>query len=104
MNMCESYLIKTNSKITGASSCRCTGIAGASTIIERALHNFKEILWLFGKAMWGWAFSNVMHVCNTLFIHYIHIWVGDVHKHSIQALKNLKIPPSEKKQLMKHIH
>jgi hypothetical protein len=28
MNMCESYLTKTYLKISGASSCRCIGIAG----------------------------------------------------------------------------
>jgi hypothetical protein len=39
MTMCESYLTKTYLRISGASSCRCIGIAA---ITEGALPGFKE--------------------------------------------------------------
>jgi hypothetical protein len=53
MNMCESYLTKTYLKISGASSCRCIGIAGYLRYNEGALPKFLEKPWLFDKLKWG---------------------------------------------------
>jgi hypothetical protein len=43
MNMCESYLTKTYLKISGASSCRCIGIAGCLR------YNQESFTWIFRK-------------------------------------------------------
>jgi hypothetical protein len=52
MNMCESYLTKTYLKISGASSCRCIGIAA---ITKGALPGFWKILWVLAKVKWEWG-------------------------------------------------
>ena len=42
MNMCESYLTKTYSKSSGASSCRCIGIAGCLPYDRGSFTRFLE--------------------------------------------------------------
>jgi hypothetical protein len=53
MNVCESYLPKTYTKIVGASSCRCIGIAGC------LCYNRRSFTWVLGGEIWlfdkvGW--------------------------------------------------
>ena len=40
MNMCENYLTKTYSKISGVGSCRCIGIAGGLSYNQESFTRF----------------------------------------------------------------
>ena len=53
--MCDNYLTKTYLKSPEQVFVGALGQLGASTITT--IPNFKDKLWLFGKAMWGWALS-----------------------------------------------